>query len=386
MNSIESENKMKIYLDNAATTKVKKEMITVMADAMQNLYGNSSSIHSMGRKVENALEKSRESLSSIIGGGKDDIIFTSGATEGNNQVIRAYAKPGAHLITTCIEHKSVLLAMKQAEKNGAHVDYLGLDEDGQISLDELKEKMTKKTALVSIMMVNNETGLKTDPKAIAKVIRSISQRTKFHVDAVQGFLKYPINVKEMDIDFLTVSAHKVHGPKGLGFLYVKKGQKPESLFLGGDHEKRMRAGTVNVPGIVAFDYSANLLEKDRERNLAYVKALKTAFIDGLTYLNGVKINSPLGNSSAYILNVSFEGVRGETLLHYLDEKGIYVATGSACNSKDSKGSHVLEAMHLEHEHLLGSIRFSFEEDTTLEEINHTLLILKEALQFLRRKP
>lgn len=384
MNSIESEIKMKIYLDNAATTKVKKDVISVMVEAMENYYGNSSSIHSIGRAAEDALEKCRESLSAIIGGDKDGVIFNSGATEGNNQIIRAYGKPGAHLITTCIEHKSVLLAMKNAQKNGAQVDYLGVDENGQISLDELKEKMTKNTALVSIMMVNNETGLSTDSKAIAQVIRSISKKTKFHVDAVQSFLKYPIDVKDMDIDFLTVSAHKVHGPKGLGFLYVKKGQKPESLLLGGEHEKRIRAGTVNVPGIIAFDYAAKKLHEDQDKNRAHVYNLKKAFINGLDGFTGIHINSPLEGSSAYILNVSFEGIRGETFLHYLDGKGISVATGSACNSKDTKNSHVLEAMHLDKQQLLGSIRFSFEEETTMEEITYTLEIIEEALHFLRR--
>ncbi len=375
---------MKIYLDNAATTKVRTDVISVMAKAMEDYYGNSSSVHSIGRAAEDALEKSRESLSAIIGGDKDGVIFNSGATEGNNQIIRAYAKPGAHLITSSIEHKSVLLAMKNAQKNGALVDYLGVDENGQISLDELKEKMTKNTALVSIMMVNNETGICTDSKAIGKVIRSISKKAKFHVDAVQSFLKYPIDVKDMDIDFLTVSAHKVHGPKGVGFLYVKKGLKPESLFLGGDHERRMRAGTVNVPGVVAFDYAAKKLNEDQDKNRGHVYELKKALIKGLDAFDGVHINSPLDGSSAYILNVSFDGIRGETFLHYLDEKGIYVATGSACNSKDTKDSHVLEAMHLDKQKLLGSIRFSFDAETTMEEITYTLKIIEEALQFLRR--
>ncbi len=375
---------MQIYLDNAATTKMKKDVIQVMVEAMENCYGNSSSIHSRGREAEDALEKARENLSNIIGGTKDDVIFTSGATEGNNQIIKAYGKPGAHLITTNVEHKSVLLAMKEAEKNGSEVDYLDVDFNGEISLEQLKEKVRKNTALVSIMMVNNETGIMTNLDDVVKVVRGISKKAKIHVDGVQGFLKYPIDVMSMDIDYLTVSAHKVHGPKGLGFLYVRKGQKPESLMLGGDHERRMRAGTVNVPGILAFEYAALGLESNREENLAHVQRLKTAFIEGLTHLEGVYVNSPLATSSAYILSVSFEGVQGEVFLHYLDEKGIYVATGSACTSKDHKDSHVLEAMHLSKDQLLGSIRFSFEEETTMEEITHTLEIIEEALHFLRR--
>ncbi len=375
---------MQIYLDNAATTKMKKEVIEVMVDAMENYYGNSSSIHGKGREAEDALEKARESLSKIIGATKDEVVFTSGATEGNNQIIRSYGKPGAHLITTTVEHKSVLLAMKEVEKHGAEVDYLDVNEKGGISLEQLREKMRKNTALVSIMMVNNETGVITNIEDVAKVVRSISKKAKIHVDGVQGFLKYPIDVKKMDMDFLTVSAHKVHGPKGVGFLYVRKGQKPDSLMLGGAHEYKMRAGTVNVPGIMAFEQAAKELEANREANLTHVLEIKKAFIQGLSSFEGVYVTSPLATSSAYILSVSFEGVRGEVLLHYLDEKGIYVATGSACTSKDHKDSHVLDAMHLNKERLLGSIRFSFEEETTMEEITYTLEIIEEALHFLRR--
>lgn len=380
----ESEIKMEIYLDNAATTKMKKEGINVMVQAMEKCYGNSSSIHSKGREAEDALENARESLAKIIGATRDEVIFNSGATEGNNQIIKNYGKSGAHLVTTLVEHKSVLLSMKEAERNGAEVDYLDVDEKGHISLDQLKEKVRKNTALVSIMMVNNETGMITNLKDVVNQVRSLSKKAKIHVDGVQGFLKYPMNVKALDLDFLTVSAHKVHGPKGLGFLYVKKGHKPESLLHGGAHERRMRAGTVDVPGIVAFEQAAIALDSNRERNLNYVLALKTDFMNRLTPIEGVKINSPLDESSAYILNVSFIGIRGEILLHYLDEKGIYVATGSACTAKDHQGSHVLEAMHMDKDRIMGSMRFSFSEETTLEEITYTVGIIKEALHFLRR--
>ncbi len=375
---------MQIYLDNAATTKMKKKGIEAMVNAMENYYGNSSSIHSRGREAEDALERARESLAKIIGAAKDEVIFNSGATEGNNQIIRSYGKPGAHIITTVVEHKSVLLAMKEAEKCGAEVDYLEVNEKGGVSLEQLQNKMRKNTALVSIMMVNNETGVMNDIKEVSQVVRNISKKAKIHVDGVQGFLKYPIDVKDLDIDFMTVSAHKVHGPKGVGFLYVRRGQKPDSLMLGGAHEYKMRAGTVNVPGIIAFQQAAMDLEVNREANLAYVLLLKKAFIEGLSSFEGVYITSPLATSSAYILSVSFQGVRGEVFLHYLDEKGICVATGSACTSKDHKDSHVLGAMHLNQDRLLGSIRFSFEEETTMEEITYALEIIDEALHFLRR--
>ena len=215
---------MEAYLDNAATTKINGKVVEMMTEALLNTYGNPNSLHKVGRDAEDKLESARKIIGDSINADAEEMVFTSCATEGNNHIIKSFIKEGAHFITSKIEHPSVLRTMEYAEKNGVRVDYLSVDEDGKIDLSELKEKITKNTSLVSIMMVNNETGAINNPEAIGKIIREAGGKVKYHVDAVQGYMKYPIDVRKMNIDFLSVSAHKVHGPKGVGFVYIKKGQ------------------------------------------------------------------------------------------------------------------------------------------------------------------
>lgn len=376
---------MEAYLDNAATTRVKTAVVEVMAEALKNIYGNPNSLHKIGRDAEDALEEARRKIASSIHALGEEILFTSGASEGNNQIVRSFIKEGAHFITTRIEHPSILRVMEYAVTQGVRVDYLSVDECGQINLSELKDKLTKNTSLVSIMMVNNETGAMSDPREIARIIRERSSKAKFHVDAVQGYLKFPVDVKRMDVDFLTVSAHKVHGPKGCGFLYVRKGQRPASLILGGEQEKGMRAGTVNVPSILGLAEAAALTQEEMTRNLHHVLSLKKLLLELLQDIEGLRVNSPMEGNSPYIVSVSIPGMRGEVLLHYLSDKGVYVSTGSACTSKDTKDSHVLLAMGLKDREIKGSIRLSFQEDTTEEEIKYAAESIKGAVKFLRRK-
>ncbi len=376
---------MEAYLDNAATTRMKPEVISAMTEALREVYGNPGSVHKIGRDAEDVLEKARKKIASTINALGEEIIFTSGASEGNNHIIKSLIKEGAHFITTKIEHPSVLKVMEYAQTQGVKVDFLSVDECGQIDLKDLEDKVNKNTALVSIMMVNNETGAFHDPEAIAKIIRGKSRRAKFHVDAVQGYRKFKIDVRKMDIDFLTVSAHKIHGPKGCGFIYIRKGLKPLSLLIGGEQERGYRAGTVNVPSIVGFSQAATITESEMYENRNHVLLLKKLMTDELGSIEGLKVNSDAMKSSPYILSVSIPGMRGEVLLHYLSDKGVYVSTGSACTSKDTRDSHVLLALGLKDKEIKGSIRLSFEEKTTAEEVKYAAETIKEAVKFLRRK-
>ncbi|MBR0575796.1 cysteine desulfurase [Proteiniclasticum sp. BAD-10] len=376
---------MEAYLDNAATTPMHKQAVRVMADALENEYGNPNSLHQVGRRAEDALERARKTLAQSIGAAPGEIIFTSGATEGNNQILRSFIKEGAHIITSAIEHPSVLRTLEYAKSQGVRVDFLGVDALGRIDPLELEAKITKDTVLVSLMMVNNEMGAIQDLAALAPIIRRKSRRAKFHSDAVQGYLKLPLEVKKADLDFLTVSAHKVHGPKGCGFVYVRKGQRPASLLLGGEQEQGLRAGTVNVPAIVGFEAAVNALAPHVEENAARVKNLKAELLRELSSLEGIQVNSPLEETSPYILSIGIPGTRGEVMLHYLSDKGVYVSTGSACTSKDTKDSHVLQALKLPEAAIKGSIRISLTETTTLDEVRHGAAMIKEAVNFLRRK-
>lgn len=376
---------MEAYLDNAATTRVSQRVLETMIDALQGTYGNPSSLHRVGRAAEDRLSKARKTIGDSIGAEAEEIVFTSGATEGNNHVVRSFIREGAHFITSRIEHPSVLRVMKMAEKRGVRVDYLDVDEEGRIDLEELKSKITKETSLVSIMMVNNETGAINDPSSIGRVIHEASSRAKYHVDAVQGYMKYPIDVRAMNIDFLTISAHKVHGPKGTGFVYMRKGQRLHHLLLGGAQERSLRAGTVNVPSILAFAEGILSMGTNIEENLMKVSFLKERMIEELSSIDEMRINSPLLRTSPYILNISIPGMRGETMLHYLSDKGVYVSTGSACSSKDSKDSHVLLALGVKETQIKGSLRFSFSEGTKQEEVLYAADMLKDAVNFLRRK-
>lgn len=375
---------MEIYLDNAATTKISKNVIKKISYELENTYGNSSSIHSLGRDAETKLNDSRDILKSVINGRDGKIVFNSGATEGNNQVIKNYIKEGAHFITTDVEHASVLASMKYAESKGVKVTYLSVDNNGDLNLKELNDSITKDTSLISIMMVNNEQGTINPIKKISEIIKENSNRAKLHVDAVQGFLKIPVDVKDMGIDYLTASSHKVHGPKGVGFLYINENLRLDPLIHGTNHEFKMRAGTVNVPSIVGFSEALKENSINIEENYEKVLKLKNRLIKNLEQVKGFKLNSTSKESSPYIVNISFEHIQSEVMLNYLSEKRIYISIGSACTSKDSKDSHVLQAMNIPKEYLKGSMRISFSDTSTINEIDIASDKIIEGIKFFGR--
>lgn len=375
---------VEVYFDNGATTKPYNEVIDSMVDTMREYYGNPSSAYSLGLKAELKMKESRDVIANTINCSRDEIIFTSGGSESNNFLIKGFIEPGKHIITTKIEHSSVLNTCRQLEKQGVKVTYLNVDNRGEVDLEELDVSITKETHIVSIMHTNNEIGSVQNIEYIGKYIKERNSRIKFHVDAVQGYGKYEIDVKKGNIDLLSVSGHKIHGPRGIGIAYIRKGFIPLPLICGGGQEKGFRSGTENLPAIIAFAKAAEKVCKNRKESFNKVNKLKNYFIDKLKDIPKVKINSEGDNYSPYVLSVSFVGIKGEVLLHLLEEKHIYVSTGSACSARNNEESHVLKAIGLKKEELDGTIRFSFAEDNSLEEIDYTLDVLIKSLKFLRR--
>jgi len=379
---------MNIYLDNAATSKPSKEVIEAVCSSMENFYANPSSLHKLGAKCNKEIDICRDELAQTINCSKDEIYFTSGGSEVNNFILRGLSKENLNIITTSFEHSSVKNTVNYLEKNGTRVTYLSVDSNGLINIEDLKSAITKDTILVSIMYVNNEVGTIQNLKEIGEAIKKLSTRAKFHVDAVQGYGKLPINVKEMNIDALSVSAHKINGPKGVGFCYLRNGITPIPNIIGGSQEKGLRAGTENLPGIVGLTVAAKDKFTNCVQNYTKVSKIKEYMINKLSEIEDIKINSPSNASfSPYIMNVSFRGSRGETLLHFLSEENIFVSTGSACTSKSKSGvigSHVLEAMGLTKNEIEGALRFSFSSENTTQEIDKTIEVLKKGLLLLRR--
>lgn len=376
---------MEIYFDNSATTKPYDEVINVIAETMKNCYGNPSSAHRLGLISETKMNESREILARSINCSRDEIVFTSGGSESNNFLIRGFVKEGSHVITSKIEHPSVLNMCKELETLGVKVTYLSVDGNGKIDMSELDRAIDKDTQIVSIMHVNNEIGALQDIYSIGKLIKEKSSRVKFHVDAVQSYGKFKIDVQKANIDLMSVSSHKIHGPRGIGFAYIRKGLIPKPLIFGGGQERNLRSGTENLASMAGFAKAAEMIYKNREQNYNKIADLKSYFINKLENINNIKINSPLSDGfSPYILSVSFIGVRSEVLLHLLEEGGIYVSTGSACSSKNTKDSHVLKEIGLKDQEVKGTIRFSFNEYNTMEEVDYTMNILDKSLKFLRR--
>ena len=377
---------MNIYFDNSATTMPYNEVIEEVSNGMKEYFGNPSSLHKIGMNCEKRLNEAREYFASTIKCNKDEIYFTSGGSEGNNLILKGLLKPGHHLITTAFEHHSIISTCKYLEEKGVKITYLDVDSEGRISLEDLEEAITKDTVLVSIMQVNNEIGVIQDIEAIGKLIKERSSRAKFHVDAVQGYGKLPIDVNKSNVDFLTVASHKIHGPKGVGFIYIKKGIILNSLISGGSQEKGIRAGTENLPGIIGFEKAAQMTFEEMESRYDKVLELKKYFVERLNEIKDIRINGEIDGFSPYILNVSFLGVRAEVLLHLLEEQNIYVATGSACTSKSSAahGSYVIKSLGLSNKEVESAIRFSFSYENTKEEVDYTIDVLKKSLMFLRR--
>ena len=378
---------MEVYFDNSATTKAYDEVCEDMSLAMKEYYANPSSLHKLGLKCQRRLMEARENIAKSINASKEELLFTSGGSESNNTVLRGLAKKGNHIITTLFEHPSVLLTCKELEEKGVRVTYLKHDSMGRIDLNELENSITKDTVLVSIMHVNNEIGTISDIAAISKVIRGKSQRAKFHIDGVQGYGKFRVDVKKLDIDFYSMSAHKIHGPRGIGFLYMRKDLNVSSLISGGSQEFGHRAGTENIAAIVGMEKACEITLENIDKSIENVMELKSYFVDRLKEIKDIRINSPIEEFiSSYILNVSFIGARAEVILHLLEDSDIFVSTGSACSSKKviSKGSHVLNAIGLKPNEIEGAIRFSFSGENTKSEVDHTIEALKKSLTFLRR--
>ncbi|SHM82986.1 cysteine desulfurase [Caldanaerovirga acetigignens] len=376
-----------VYLDNSATTKVAKEAVDAMVHALTLAFGNPSSLHRKGMEAEKIVNKAREKLALFLGVKAREIYFTSGGTESNNLAIKgaAYARKryGKHLITTSIEHPSVLDVFKQLEEEGFSVTYLNVDEKGHINLVELKQAIKSDTILVSIMYVNNEVGSIQPIHDAAKII-SQNKNTLFHVDAVQAFGKVPLIPNLSGVHLLSLSAHKIYGPKGVGALFVREGTKITPLFNGGGQEEGLRSGTENVPGIAGFSAAAELVFKNFGLWQVKMRELKERLKTGiLSEIPDSVLNGP-DDGAPHILNISFLGTKAEVLLHALESHGIYVSTGSACSSHKSVKSHVLAAMGKTDEEIEGAIRFSLSPFLSIEDIDYTVEILKKEVNELRK--
>lgn len=374
---------MQIYLDNSATTKPYKEVVEKMIFALENDYANPSSLHKKGLEVEKNIKKIREDIARTLGVKEKEIYFTSGGTESNNSIIRGVLdKRKNHIITTKIEHPSVLDTIKTLEKEGIEVTYLDVDSEGKIDIDSLKSSIKENTILVSVMHVNNEVGSIQPINEVGKYLKTLKEKVYFHVDAVQSFGKINFKPSKYNIDFMSVSGHKIHGPKGIGFMYIKESSKVKPLFTGGGQEFGFRSGTENIPGIYGLGEAIRITNENLDKNIQKIDSLKNLLkSEILNNIENVKINSP-EDGVCHILNVSFLGVKGEVLLHYLEQKDIYVSTSSACSSK-KKGSHVLNAMNLSKDEIEGAIRFSLSCFNTEEEILETIKILKNSVEDLR---
>lgn len=374
---------MKVYLDNSATTLAYEEVMDELLLTMKNYFGNPSSAHSLGVAAEKKLTEAREIIAKSINASKEEIIFTSCGSESNNFLIKGFARKGTRVITTAIEHPSVINACVDLEAEGVEVIYLDVNENGQISLIDLENAIDKNTVLVSIMHVNNEVGTIQDIKSIGKLIKEKSSRARFHVDAVQSFGKMKLDVKECNIDLLSASGHKIHGPRGIGFAYIRKGLTPKPLISGGGQERNLRSGTENTPAIVGLAKAVEIMDAKLKSNLTSASELKDYFLSKIQSMDKICINSQGDGFSPYILSVSFDGVKGEVLLHSLEAKGIYVSTGSACSAKKDSDSYVLKALGLDKKFIEGTIRFSFDSENTKEEIDYTFEVLESSIKFLR---
>jgi len=377
-----------VYLDNNSTTPVDERVLEAMLPFYKENFGNASSVHHWGRDAKMALEESREKVAAIIGADPSEVYFTSGGTESDNISVMGtawyYEKKRNHLITSAIEHHAVLSSVQFLEKRGFQADYLGVDKEGFVSAQELRDKISDNTSLVSIMHANNETGTIQNIKELAAIAKE--HGAVFHTDAVQTAGKVKVNVDELGVDLLSMSGHKIYGPKGTGIIYMRKGNKITPLSYGGHHEKKRRAGTENVPGIVGFATALELAESMRETEHKRLALLADLFIDGImakipnVYLNGPRDNEKRVPST---VNLSFEFIEGESIILSLDMKGVAVASGSACTSGSLSASHVLTAMHVPVELAQGSIRFSMGRFTTKEDIEYTINALPEIVERLR---
>lgn len=375
-----------VYLDNNATTRMRDEVLDAMLPYLKDVYGNASSVHQFGRTARAAIDAARIKVAALLGAASpEEIIFTSGGTESDNYAIKGVAhalkNKGNHIITSAIEHHAVYNTCKFLEKEGYKVTYLGVDQYGMISPDDLRKAITDKTILITIMYANNETGTIEPVEEIGKIAKE--KNIYFHTDAVQAVGKIPFSVKDMDIDLLAMSAHKIYGPKGMGALYMKKGVKATPQMYGGHHEMNKRAGTENVPGIVGLGKASELALKEI-REEGKVKELRDYLFKGITSkIDDVKLNGHPEKRLPNTLNVSFTYLEGESIILNLDMEGVAASTGSACTSGTLMPSHVLTAMGVDAVNTQGSVRFSLGRDNTREEMDYVIGVLPPIIKRLR---
>lgn len=376
-----------IYMDYAATTYIKPEVVEEMSPYLTEYFGNPSSIYHISRKTKAAVDVARQRIASSINGRRDEIFFTAGGSEADNWAIKgvAYANKdkGNHIITTSIEHHAVLHTCKYLEEQGFEVTYLPVDKFGFVRIEDLKSAITDKTILVSIMFANNEVGTIQPIKEIGEICRG--RGVIFHTDAVQAVGNVPINVNDMNIDLLSMASHKFYGPKGMGALYIRKGTKIDNLIHGGAQERAKRAGTENVAGIVGMGKALELVVENMETESKRVNTLRDKLIDGLVKITGAKLNGAIGEKRLPgNVNVSFNGVEGEILIMRLDGMGICASSGSACSAGALEPSHVLVAMGLPSELAKSSLRLTMGARTTEEEVDYLLEVIPNIVKSLRR--
>ena len=380
-----------IYLDNAATTRTDERVVEAMLPYFTRYYGNASTIYALGEESRKAVTRARDIIAAGIGAKPEEIYFTAGGSESDNWALKAtaeaYKEKGKHIITSKIEHHAILHTCEWLERQGFEVTYLDVDENGRINPADVEAAIRPDTILISIMFANNEIGTIEPIAEIGAIAKA--HGVLFHTDAVQAFGQEPIQVDEMNIDMLSSSGHKLNGPKGIGFLYIRKGVKIRSFVHGGAQERKRRAGTENVPAIAGLGEAAEEIYENLDEKRAHLYGLKQRFIDGIEKLEGTHVNGKTGEDSApHIVSVSFEGIRSEVLLHSLEDRGIYVSSGSACSSNNhagkQKGSKTLRNIHLKENLLDSTLRFSFSVHTTEEEIDYALEVLGELLPVLKK--
>ncbi len=380
---------MEVYLDNSATTRSFDEVAALMTRIMCEDYGNPSSLHRKGVQAEKYYRYAKEVIAANLKVNEKEIFFTSGGTESDNLALigcaRANCRSGRHLITSQIEHPAVLQTMKYLEGEGFRVTYLPVDEKGCIRLEELQRSITGETILVSIMHTNNEVGSLQPIMEAGKLIKGMNPNILFHVDAVQGYGKFRIYPKKMNIDLLSASGHKIHGPKGVGFLYVNEKVKIKPTVFGGGQQDGLRSGTINVAAIAGMAKAVEIIYDNLDKEVEKMYRLKQRFVEGVQKIDNIVLNGyPNGYGAPHIVSVSFRGARSEVILHALEDRGIYVSAGSACSARKPQPSATLRAMGIDKELLSSTIRFSFSVFTTMEEIDYTLNALYDIIPMLRR--
>ena len=380
---------MEAYFDNSATTRCYEAVKDIVVKTMTGDFGNPSAMHTKGVEAEQNVKASAQTLARLLKVNEKEILFTSGGTESDNLALiggaMANKRMGNHIITTAVEHPAVGQPAAFLEEQGFEVTYLPVDQRGVVKMDALEEALRPDTILVSIMYVNNEVGAVMPMEEIGKLVHQKSPKALFHVDAIQAFGKYRIYPKKAGIDLLSVSGHKIHGPKGVGFLYINEKAKVQPQILGGGQQGGMRSGTDNVPGIAGLGVAAAEIYKDFDENIEHLYQLKEHLAEGLSKIENVKINGmALREGAPQIVSVSFMGIRSEVLLHTLEERGVYISAGSACSSHKRKLSGTLTAMGLKKDQIESTVRFSFSEENTMEEIDYCLSVLNEVVPMLRR--